>query len=94
MAQTITFSKVGDAYEATFEAGSNFALHIERAEAGLLSMGITSVEGTDYANVEDFPERARYMRVFDYEFAGIVFPKYIKVTSATQPTSAAVTFAE
>ena len=88
MAQTITFSKVGDAYEATFKATGDFALHIERPEAGPLGMGITSVEGTDYANVEDFPERARYMRVFDYDFSAVVYPKYIKVTSATQPTSA------
>lgn len=94
MAQTITFSKVGDAYETTFTATGDFALHIERPEAGPLSMGVTSVQGSDYELVEDFPERARYMRVFDYEFEGTVFPKYIKVTSATMPTSAAVTFAE
>ena len=94
MAEIITFNKVGQEYVATFEAKGDFALHIERAEAGPISMGITSVEGGQYAQVDSFPERARHKLVLDYGFTGVGVLLYVQIKSATQPTSAAVTFAE
>lgn len=94
MAETITFNKVDQEYVATFEAKGDFALHIERAEAGPISMGITSVEGGQYAQVDSFPATARHKQVIDYGFAGVGVLLYVQIKSATQPTMAVVTFAE
>lgn len=92
--QTLTFSKVGEAYEATFEVTGDFALHIERNEAGGLIMEQSSVKDAEFALVENFPSRARYMKVLDYSVGGVIVPVTIRLTSATMPTMAVVTTAE
>ena len=92
--QDITFNREGDQYVATFEAPGDFALHIERDELGPVTIGTSTVQGADFALVDDFPTTARNKRVIDYDFAGVIYPKYIKVTSSTEPTLAVVTIAE
>lgn len=92
--QTIQFVKVGDEYVATFEATADFALHIERNEPGALSMGITSVPDSQYALVENFPERARHQTIFEHSFIGAIYPLAVQIKSATEPVLASVTFAE
>lgn len=88
--QTLTFVKVGEEYVAAFEISANFALHLEREEVGSLSLGISSIPDSEFAHVDNIPERARYQTVFDYTFSGDVFPKYVKVASVTYPNIAVV----
>ena len=87
----IEFVKVGEAYVAAFQIGADFALHIERSEAGPLTMGLSSIPDSQFALVENFPERARHQTVTDYTFVGEVYDKYIKIVSSTEPTLAVVT---
>lgn len=86
----LTFNKEGGNWVAYFKAEADFALHIERDEAGVMSME-QSTTGGGYAVVEDFPARSRYGRAFDYEFSALVYPKFIRIASITEPTFAAVT---
>lgn len=86
---SLTFNKEGGNWVAYFKAEADFALHIERDEAGVMSME-QSTTGGGYAVVEDFPARSRYGRTFDYEFSGLVYPKFIRITSTSDPTFAEV----
>lgn len=86
---SLTFNKEGGNWVAYFKAEADFALHLERDEAGVMSME-QSTTGGGYAVVEDFPARARYGRAFDYEFSALVYPKFIRIASATEPTYAEV----
>ena len=86
---SLTFNKEGGNWVAYFKAEADFALHIERDEAGVMSME-QSTTGGGYAVVEDFPARSRYGRAFDYEFSGLVYPKFIRITSTSEPTFAEV----
>lgn len=88
--QTITFNKEGDQYVARFEAAEDFALHIERDQVGPINVEASTIQGAGFAPVDDFPLDARYRPVLDYEFMGLVYPKYIKVTSDAAPAVAEV----
>lgn len=88
--QTITFNKEGDQYVARFEAAEDFALHIERDQVGPINVEASTIQGAGFAPVDDFPLDARIRPVLDYEFQGLVYPKYIKVTSDTAPAVAEV----
>lgn len=92
--QTITFNKENNQYVATFQATGDFAIHLERNELGPVTIGASTVQNAGYALVDDFPTSAGNKPVIDYDFSGLVYPKYIKVISATEPTMAVVTFAE
>lgn len=85
----IQFTKQGGSWVAQFKAEKDFALHIERAEAGPMSME-QSTTGTQYAAVRDFPQSSHYALTFDAECPVEIAPKYIRVYSATEPTYAEV----
>lgn len=93
-AQNITFEREGNQYVATFEATGDFALHIERDELGPVTVETSTVPDANFALVDEFPTGARNKLVIDYDFVGVVYPKYIRVSSDTEPTLAVVTFAE
>lgn len=88
---SITFEKVGTRYEAEFTANGNFALHIERANGGVITLEQTSVQGGQYAPVMGFSQNWRNFPVIDTTIVGDVFPVYIKIVSETQPSMAVVT---
>lgn len=87
----ITFKKVGTKYEAEFEVNGNFALHIERSEAGVITMEQTSVKDSAYCPVVGFSQNWRNFPVIDTMIVGDVYPMYIKLVSETQPSKAVVT---
>lgn len=87
----LSFSKVSGKYVAEFTANGNFALHIERAGAGVITMEQTSVQGSQYAPVMGFSQNWRNFPVIDTTITGDVFPMYIKIVSETQPSMAVVT---
>jgi hypothetical protein len=88
----LTFNKVGNKYISEFEVTSDFNIHIERPEGGIIDIyQRTSTEG-EYTVVDEFDTNGK--SVIDVDFTALVYPKYMKVSCETQPTMAVVTFAE
>lgn len=88
----LTFNKVGDVYVASFKAEGPFALHLEVPEVGHLKVRQTSVEGSDYALVDEMPMGDQYKPVVDRQFVGELWPLWIQVETGSAPTKAVVTF--
>jgi hypothetical protein len=88
----LTFNKVGNKYISEFEVTSDFNIHIERPEGGIIDIyQRTSTEG-EYTVVDEFDTNGK--SVIDVDFTALVYPKYMKVSCETQPTMAVVTFAK
>lgn len=87
---TLNFSKQGDSYVAIFTATADFNIHIEKPN-GAIVVEQSSVEGAEYAPIKDL-NLGINNQVVDVDFAALVYPKYIRVKSATMPTMAVVTF--
>ena len=88
----LTFEKVGNQYVAEFQAPSDFNLHIEREEIGVLEVHQRGSEEGKY----DFAWSAGIngRKVVDYDFGALVYPKWIKVISGSEVVSASVNFNE
>lgn len=82
------------AYEATFNATSAFNLHIERASSAALVIYQRTPSAGKYARLQGFDYSQSQGEVIDLDFTGGIFPKDIKVVSASKPSMAFVTFAE
>lgn len=76
---------------AEFEASSDFNLHLERAVLSEVEV-FQKTAGSEFARVGGFPSHVAYMKVVDYDFSGVVYPKAIKIVTDTQPGTAIVTF--
>ena len=97
----LTFTETTDqsfggspAYEATFNATSAFNLHIERASSAALVIYQRTPSAGKYARLQGFDYSQSQGEVIDLDFTGGIFPKDIKVVSASKPSMAFVTFAE
>lgn len=77
------------AYEVEFEASSDFSIHIERPEGGRFLVYQKSVANGKYSLVDGVGYQD-YKDVFDIDFAGSVYPKWIKIVSEVEPTYAAI----
>lgn len=78
-------------YVAEFEATADFNLHIEREEPGILALYQRTTISGKYAEIEGTREY-RYKEVYDCDFTGSVYPKYIKVVSASEVVNAEVNY--
>ena len=85
----LKFNKNGDAWVAEFEATDKFNLHMEGLLLGSFSI-LQRTAGGKYTHVRDIPTYPRFDKVFDYDFNALVYPKYIKIVSETEPTYAEV----
>lgn len=85
----LKFNKNGDAWVAEFEATDKFNLHMEGLLLGSFSI-LQRTAGGKYTHVRDIPTYPRFDKVFDYDFDALVYPKYIKIVSETEPTYAEV----
>lgn len=74
-------------YEATAVVAADFNLHVERKKSEILQVYVTTVPDSEYSCA--FTDSAG--EVFDHDFDGIVYPKYIKVQSWSEPTMAVIT---
>lgn len=90
----LTFQNINNEWVAEFEATADFNLHIEDVVEGEVHIYQTTVSGGAYSRVRTGTPYPSYQKIYDYDFVGVVWPKYIKVVCATEPTLAAVTFAE
>ena len=65
-------------WEAEFEATGDFNLHLERDQKGTITILQKQNEEDQYAFSSEFPN---YYKIFNYDFAALLYPKYIKVIS-------------
>ena len=88
----LTFNKIGNKYISEFEVTSDFNLHIERPEGGIINVyQRTSSEG-EYAIIDGFDTDGK--SVLDIDFTALVYPKWIKIISEKEPKVGVVTFAQ
>jgi hypothetical protein len=88
----LTFNKIGNKYVSEFEVTSDFNLHIERPEGGIINVyQRTSSEG-EYAIIDGFDTDGK--SVLDIDFTALVYPKWIKIISEKEPKVGVVTFAQ
>lgn len=87
----ITFELIDGLYTAEFEVKSNCNIHVERKGKGPFFILQRGTKTGKYAVVseEDYNKTT-----IDVDMLGNIYPKYIKVTSASMPTYAEVNFAE
>lgn len=88
----LSFVKEGSKYVCEIQVTSDFNLHIERKDKGVLYVQQkTTYEGTyDSISGANF---APHDSVIDVDFVASIYPKYIKIVSEVEPTMAVVTFA-
>lgn len=85
----LQFTNKGGNFVSEFEVTLDFNLHIEGVR--LSDMHIyQKTAGGSYAKVTDFPSERSQDRVADFDFASLVYPKFIKVVCATEPTYAEI----
>lgn len=84
------FNKEGSKWVAEFKATSDFNLHIERDLKGFLFLKQRTAEGGEYDSTSN-ASFAPMDSVVDYDFTGLIYPKFIKIVSEVEPTYAAVT---
>ena len=81
----LTFTQNAEGlYEATATVNGDFNVHIERAQAGSISINISTVENGEYQNVFG---RAQAGLTFDKDFRAAVYPKYVQILSSSLPTA-------
>ena len=88
----IKFEQQGLLYVAEFEVASNCNLHIERESRGAFTIAQRGTKQGKYAYISD--ENYDDRTIIDVDMLGNIYPKYIKITSASRPTYAEVNFAE
>lgn len=86
----LIFSKQDKVWVAEFEATADFNLHIERDEPGILALYQRTTTSGEYAEIEGTREY-RYKKIYDTDFVGAIYPKYIKVVSQVEVTNAELT---
>lgn len=89
---TLTFTKVGNEWVAEFEAPSDFNLHIEREDSGIILINQRGVPYGEYA-FSFMRGLKEGKKVFDQDFGALVYPKYIQVISSSKVLKGVVTFA-
>lgn len=85
----LNFFKIDDLWVAEFEVAGDFNLHIERANEGRMRI-YQRTSGVKYKNVDATGWLDKIL-VYDSDFAGVVYPKTIKVESKSKPHVAIVT---
>lgn len=78
------------AWECEFAAQDDFNLHIERVEGGRFLVYQKSVEDGEYAIVDGIV-RHDHKDVIDLDMTALVYPKWIKIVSESEVTSAYLT---
>lgn len=87
----LDFVKDGNVFVAEFEVAGDFNLHVERPADGLFSVYQRTTQSGKYAYVKGLGSQTG-KDVIEYDFAGVIYPKSIRVVSESEPTMAVVTF--
>lgn len=86
----LTFIKIHDRWMAEFKVESDFNLHIEGVKQGNISLFQRTTENGEYAYIHTAVTPTSGT-IYDSDFSAILYPKYIRVSCATEPTLAVVT---
>lgn len=86
----LEFKKVGSRYEAEFEATGNFNLNIERVAPEKIQVFQKGAEDGEYASQASWYNNYA-SAIVDYDFSALIYPKWIKVVSYSEPVQAIVT---
>ena len=89
---TLEFTKNQNVWSAEFKAESDFNLHIEGVKEGDVEIYQRGTESGAYSHVRGATPYPSFSNVYDFDFAGVVYPKYIKVECPVEPTMAIVTY--
>lgn len=90
---TLTFTQENGLYVAEFEATAPFSIHIERPKGGFINMLQRSVDSGTFVAVKNFNPNYNATQVIDADCGqGAVYPKWIRLESAVEPSVAEVTF--
>jgi hypothetical protein len=89
----LSFNKEHDKYVATFEAASDFNLHIEKGQKGVVNFYQKSIKDGEYDRFKDLKFDYDDL-VLDADCTALIYPKYIKIVSYTDISKAEVTFIE
>ena len=88
----LNFTENEGKYIAEVKVTADFNLHIEREGSGFLNVSVRTTEDGAYDSVKG--ASFNYADpVVDYDFTGVIYPKYIKIVSKVQPTKAVITSA-
>lgn len=90
----LNFQKSVNGWVAEFTATADFNLHIEGVLEGNVQVYQRGSSQGEYAFVRNANIESTSRKVYDYDFAALVYPKYMQVICVTEPTKAVVTFAE
>ena len=88
----LNFTKENNGWVSEFEATADFNLHIEGVREGNVRIYQRGSASGDYAYVRGATPATTYGNVYDFDFSALVYPKFIKVECATEPTLAEVTY--
>lgn len=86
----LQFKKVGKRWVAEFEATGNFNLNIERVEPSKIKIYQKGSEEGEYASSASW-EINYAPSVVDNDFSALIYPKFIKVVSDSEPIQGIVT---
>lgn len=90
---TLQFTLEDGLFVAEFEATSRFNLHLERPASGSIYMKQKTVKNGSYVIVKDFGWNRDGDLIIDADCGqGAVYPKWIRLESAVEPSVAEVTF--
>lgn len=90
---TLTFTQENGLYVAEFEATAPFSIHLERPKGGFINMLQRSVDSGTFVAVKNFNPNYNATQVIDADCGqGAVYPKWIRLESAVEPSIAEVTF--
>lgn len=90
---TLTFTQENGLYVAEFEATAPFSIHLERPRGGFINMLQRSVDSGTFVAVKNFNPNYNATQVIDADCGqGAVYPKWIRIESAVEPSVAEVTF--
>ena len=80
----LTFTKTNNLFISEFQVNSDFNLHIEREEHGIFNIFQRTTSSGEYALV-NHEQKLDNKSVIDYDFTSLIYPKYIKIVSSTEP---------
>lgn len=86
----LQFEKIGKKWVAEFEATGNFNLNIERVAPEKIQVFQKGAEDGEYASQASWYNNYA-SAIVDYDFSALIYPKWIKVVSYSEPIQAIVT---
>lgn len=90
---TLTFNQQDGKYIAEATVNADYNLHIERVAGGRLNIYQRGAATGEYVDCVGLPTQLVYSapKVIDWDFSHGVYPKYLRIESDTEVTTATLT---